>query len=372
MFINIFGGITRGDQVALGIVEALNGNDVRKVPMVIRLTGTNAEEGRKILADGRVLPGRNDGRRRRARPSRSRTVRTDVAIFLDKNSKVIVQGITGREGALPHRPDARVRHEHRRRRHARQGRHEDRERSAVFNTVKDAVDATGATHSIIFVPPFAGSTRSGRPTTPGIEFAVCITEGSRSHEMLRVVATTPGMRIIGPNCPGSSRPASRWSGSCRAIVFKPGNVGMISRSGTLTYEIVDGLTRAGLGQSTCVGIGGDPIIGTTFVDCLREFANDPETTAVVVAGEIGGASDEEDAADFIREHIPNKPVVAFIGGRSAPKGSASGTPARSSPETPGRRSPRSRPLPRPGFRSPTGPHKFLNFLRNGLPLTPKR
>ena len=104
-------------------------------------------------------------------------------------------------------------------------------------------------------------------------------------------------------------------------VFKAGNVGMISRSGTLTYEIVDGLTRAGLGQSTCVGIGGDPIIGTTFVDCLREFANDPETHAVVVCGEIGG-SDEEDAAAFIGEHMPDKPVVAFIGGRSAPQGQA--------------------------------------------------
>jgi succinyl-CoA synthetase alpha subunit len=127
------------------------------------------------------------------------------------------------------------------------------------------------------------------------------------------------MRIIGGNCPGIISPGKSLVGIMPAHVFKEGNVGMISRSGTLTYEIVDGLTRAGFGQSTCVGIGGDPIIGTTFVDCLRAFAGDPETTAIVVAGEIGG-SDEEDAAAFIKDHIADKPVVAFIGGRSAPEG----------------------------------------------------
>jgi succinyl-CoA synthetase alpha subunit len=137
--------------------------------------------------------------------------------------------------------------------------------------------------------------------------------------MLRVVATTAGMRIIGPNCPGLVSPGRALVGIMPGQIFKEGRIGMISRSGTLTYEIVDGLTKAGLGQSTCVGVGGDPIIGTTFVDCLKAFANDPETDAIVVCGEIGG-SDEEDAADFIRQHLPNKPAVAFIGGRSAPKG----------------------------------------------------
>ena len=127
------------------------------------------------------------------------------------------------------------------------------------------------------------------------------------------------MRIIGPNCPGLISPGKSLVGIMPGHVFKPGRIGMISRSGTLTYEIVDVLTRAGFGQSTCVGIGGDPIIGTTFVDCLRAFANDPETDAVVVCGEIGG-SDEEDAAAFIKEHLANKPSVAFIGGRSAPAG----------------------------------------------------
>jgi succinyl-CoA synthetase alpha subunit len=141
--------------------------------------------------------------------------------------------------------------------------------------------------------------------------------------MLKIAATTHGMRIIGPNCPGIISPGKSLVGIMPSQVFKQGNVGMISRSGTLTYEIVDGLSRAGFGQSTCIGIGGDTIIGTTFVDCLREFANDPETHAVVVAGEIGGASEEE-AAAFVGEHMPNKPVIAFIGGRSAPKGARLG------------------------------------------------
>lgn len=242
-----------------------------------------------------------------------------MAIYLDKNSKVIVQGITGREGAFhtgrmlaygtnivggvtPGKGGTKI-----------------ESGQPVFNTVKDAVEATGATHSIIFVPPFAGADALWEAYDAGIKFAVCITEGIPAHEMLRVVATTPGMRIVGPNCPGVVSPGKSLLGIMPAMVFKEGNIGMISRSGTLTYEIADGLSRAGLGQSTCVGIGGDPIIGTTFVDALKEFANDPETHAVVVSGEIGG-SDEEDAAAYIQEHLPNKPVVAFIGGRSAPKG----------------------------------------------------
>ena len=246
-----------------------------------------------------------------------------MAIFLDKNSKVIVQGITGREGLFhtqkmlaygtnivggvtPGKGGTTI-----------------ESGQPVFNTVKDAVDATGATHSIIFVPPFAGADALYEAYDAGIKLAVCITEGIPVHEMLKVVATTHGMRIIGPNCPGIISPGKSIVGIMPSQVFKQGNVGMISRSGTLTYEIVDGLTRAGFGQSTCIGIGGDTIIGTTFVDCLREFANDPETHAVVVAGEIGGASEEE-AAAFVKEHLPNKPVIAFIGGRSAPKGARLG------------------------------------------------
>jgi succinyl-CoA synthetase alpha subunit len=246
-----------------------------------------------------------------------------VAIYLDKNSKVIVQGITGREGLF---------HTQRMLAYGTnivggvtpgKGGTTIESGQPVFNTVKDAVDATGATHSIILVPPFAGADALYEAYEAGIKLAVCITEGIPVHEMLKVVATTFGMRIIGPNCPGLISPGKSLMGIMPSQVFKEGNVGMISRSGTLTYEIVDGLSRAGFGQSTCIGIGGDTIIGTTFVDCLREFANDPETHAVVVAGEIGGASEEE-AAAFVAEHLPNKPVVAFIGGRSAPKGARLG------------------------------------------------
>ncbi len=250
-----------------------------------------------------------------------------MAIFLDKNSKVIVQGITGREGLF-----------HTQRMLAygtnivggvtpgKGGTHVDGGSASaaasnlpVFNTVKDAVDATGATHTIIFVPPPFAADALYEAHDAGIGLAVAITEGIPAHDMLKVVATTKSMRIIGPNCPGLVSPGKALVGIMPSGVFASGRIGMISRSGTLTYEIVDMLTRAGLGQSTCVGIGGDPIIGTTFVDCLEAFANDPETDAIVVCGEIGG-SDEEDAAAFIKAHLPNKPCVAFIGGRSAPKG----------------------------------------------------
>ena len=242
-----------------------------------------------------------------------------MSIYLDKNSNVIVQGITGREGLF---------HTQRMLAYGThivggvtpgKGGTTIASGQPVFDTVKDAVDATGATHTIIFVPPPFAADALYEAYEAGIALAVCITEGIPAHDMLKVVATTQPMRIIGPNCPGLISPGRALVGIMPGQVFSQGRVGMISRSGTLTYEIVDGLTKAGLGQSTCVGIGGDPIIGTTFVDCLRAFANDPETDSVVVCGEIGG-SDEEDAAAFIAEHLPDKPAVAFIGGRSAPAG----------------------------------------------------
>ncbi|GAC1523444.1 MAG: succinate--CoA ligase subunit alpha [Vulcanimicrobiaceae bacterium] len=242
-----------------------------------------------------------------------------MAIFLDKNSKVIVQGITGREGLF---------HTQRMLAYGTnvvggvtpgKGGTTIPSGQPVFDTVRDAVEATGATHTIVFVPPPFAADALYEAYDAGITLAVAITEGIPAHDMLKVVATTTSMRVIGPNCPGLVSPGRALVGIMPGSVFAPGRIGMISRSGTLTYEIVDMLTRAGLGQSTCVGIGGDPIIGTTFVDCLEAFANDPETDAIVVCGEIGG-SDEEDAAAFIKDHLPNKPCVAFIGGRSAPKG----------------------------------------------------
>jgi len=246
-----------------------------------------------------------------------------VSIFLDKNSKVFVQGITGAEGSY---------HTGRMLAYGThvvggvtpgKGGQKTENGLPVFNTVEDCIAATGATHQCIFVPPAGAADALFEAYEAGIRFSVCITEGVPVHDMLRVVGTTPGMRIIGPNCPGLISPGKSSVGIMPGHVFKEGNVGLISRSGTLTYEVVDGLTRAGLGQSTCVGIGGDPIIGTTFVDCLREFRNDPQTKAVVICGEIGG-SDEEDAAAFIKEHLAGMPIVAFIGGRNAPPGKSLG------------------------------------------------
>ncbi len=246
-----------------------------------------------------------------------------MSIYLDKNSKVIVQGITGGEGSY---------HTGRMLAYGTQivggvtpgkGGQKSEHGLPVFNTVRDAVEATGATHTCIFVPPpFAGDALF-EAYEAGITFAACITEGVPVHDVLRVVGATPGMQIIGPNCPGLISPGKASIGIMPGHIFKQGNVGLISRSGTLTYEVVDGLTRAGLGQSTCVGIGGDPIIGTTFVDCLRAFANEEETKAIVLCGEIGG-SDEEDAAAFIAEHLRETPIVAFIGGRNAPPGKSLG------------------------------------------------
>ena len=246
-----------------------------------------------------------------------------MSIFLDKNSKVIVQGITGAEGSnhtarmlaygtnvvggvTPGKGGQKTEHG-----------------LPVFDTVRDAVEATGATHTCIFVPPPFAADALFEAYDAGLPLAVCITEGLPVHDVLRVVGATPGMRIIGPNCPGLISPGKSSIGIMPGHIFKEGNVGLVSRSGTLTYEVVDILTRAGYGQSTCVGIGGDPIIGTTFVDCLREFKNDGQTEAIVLCGEIGG-SDEEDAAAFVAEHLPDTPIVAFVGGRNAPPGKSLG------------------------------------------------
>jgi succinyl-CoA synthetase alpha subunit len=230
-----------------------------------------------------------------------------MSIFLDKNSKVFVQGITGAEGSYhtgrmlaygtkvvggvtPGKGGQKTEHG-----------------LPVFNTVEECVAVTGATHQCIFVPPPGAADALFEAYEAGIRFSVCITEGVPVHDMLRVVGATPGMRIIGPNCPGLISPGKSSVGIMPGHVFKEGNVGLISRSGTLTYEVVDGLT----------------IIGTTFVDCLREFKNDAQTKAVVICGEIGG-SDEEDAAAFIGEHLAGMPIVAFVGGRNAPAGKSLG------------------------------------------------
>jgi len=246
-----------------------------------------------------------------------------MSIYLNKRSTIIVQGITGREGLY---------HANRMRAYGtnvaggvtpgKGG--QVVERFPVFDTVSTARVQTGADTSVIFVPPPFGADAILEAADAGITLIICITEGIPVHDMLRVMSVLPNStRVIGPNCPGVITPSEALAGIMPGHVFSAGRVGLISRSGTLTYEIVDQLTRAGIGQSTCVGIGGDPIIGTVFVDCLEAFEKDNGTDAVVLVGEIGG-TDEEDAAEMIRLRKFSKPVVAFIGGRSAPEGKRMG------------------------------------------------
>ena len=241
-----------------------------------------------------------------------------MSIFVDRDTRLLVQGITGREGSF----------------HARQmleygtalvggvtpgkGGQTFEGKVPVFNTVADAVRATAA---IIYVPPMGAAAAVIEAADAGIPLIVCITEGIPVMHMSRAMpfVRSRGVRLIGPNCPGLIAPGVRAKvGIIPGNICAPGRVGMVSRSGTLTYEVVNHLTRAGIGQSTCVGIGGDPIIGTNFIDCLRAFEADPETDAIVMIGEIGG-TDEQNAAAFVKEHV-TKPVVGFIAGQTAPKG----------------------------------------------------
>ncbi len=245
-----------------------------------------------------------------------------MSILLDSTTKVIVQGITGREG-LYHTRNMKA-----------AGTNivggvtpgkggETVDGFPVFDTVAEAIKATGATASCIFVPPPGAADAIMEAATEGINLIVCITEGIPVVDMTRamLVVHEHNARLIGPNCPGMCTPGQGKIGIIPYQIFTPGPVGFISRSGTLTYEVVSLLTTAGLGQSSCIGIGGDPIIGSTFVDYLKLFEADPQTKAVVMCGEIGG-SDEEDAAEYIK--TMSKPVVAFISGRTAPAGKRMG------------------------------------------------
>ena len=245
-----------------------------------------------------------------------------MSIFFDKHSRVIVHGITGREGlrhtkgmlasgtqvvggVTPGKGGQSV------------------EDLPVFDTVREARAQTGANVSCIFVPPLGAADSIMEAADAGMEVVVCITEFIPVLDMTRVMAFLKDhpTRLIGPNCPGLATPGAGKVGIMPYHIMKEGRVGLLSRSGTLTYEVVDLLTRSGLGQSTVIGIGGDPIIGTTFIDCLRLFEADPGTDAVVMCGEIGG-SDEEDAAAYAA--TMKTPVVGFISGRTAPPGKRMG------------------------------------------------
>jgi succinyl-CoA synthetase alpha subunit len=243
-----------------------------------------------------------------------------VSIFIDKTTRLLIQGITGRDGSF----------------HARQmieygtkvvggvtpgkGGQKFDDKVPIFNTVADAVKETGANATVIYVPPPFAADAMMEAADAAIPFIVCITEGVPVLDMTRVYPFVKerGSRLLGPNCPGLISPGQSKVGIIPGRICTPGNVGLVSRSGTLTYEVVFQMTRAKIGQTTCVGIGGDPINGTNFIDCLDAFEKDPATEAIVMIGEIGG-TDEQEAAKFVREKM-KKPVVGFIAGQTAPPG----------------------------------------------------
>ena len=242
-----------------------------------------------------------------------------MAIWVDKDTRVAVQGITGREGSF----HARLCREYGTRIVAgvTPGKGGSlHEGVPVFDTVGEAVEKEGADVSVVFVPPPFAADAVLEAADAGVRLVVCITEGIPVFDMLKVARAIEGgsTRLIGPNCPGIISPGKCKIGIMPGRIHREGRVGVISRSGTLTYEAVGQLTSRGIGQSTCIGIGGDPVVGTGFIDALEAFQADEETDAVVMIGEIGGSAEEE-AADFIRERV-SKPVVGFIAGQTAPPG----------------------------------------------------
>ena len=246
-----------------------------------------------------------------------------MSILVNKNTKLVIQGITGRDGKF---------HTSKMREYGTNvvaGVSPGKEGLVldgipVFNSVSNAVNTTGANTSIIFVPAAFAADAILEASEAGIELVICISEGLPIQDMIRItpILKQNGTLLIGPNCPGIITPDEALIGILPANIFKKGNIGFISRSGTLTYEVVNLLTENNFGQTTCVGIGGDPVAGLYFVDLLERFENDPETIAVVVIGEIGGDA-EEQAAQFIAEKM-TKPVVAFIAGQTAPPGKRMG------------------------------------------------
>lgn len=248
-----------------------------------------------------------------------------MSILVDKNTRLVVQGITGREGEFHTRQMIEYgTHVVAGVTPGRGGQKAIDGKVPVFNTLRQAVRETGANASIIYVPPAFAADAIREAADSGVSLVVCITEGVPALDMVSTFAFVQekGVRLVGPNCPGLLTPGEAKVGIIPGKIAMPGPVGVVSKSGTLTYEVIDALTRIGLGQTTCVGIGGDPIVGTNFIDCLTLFQADPKTEAIVLIGEIGGTAEQE-AAAFIKEHV-TKPVVSFIAGQTAPPGKRMG------------------------------------------------
>jgi succinyl-CoA synthetase alpha subunit len=243
-----------------------------------------------------------------------------MAILIDKKTRLVVQGLTGREGTFHAKAAAAY------------GTNvvggvtpgkggTTHEGWPIFDTMHEAVKQTGANASVVFVPPPFAADAVMEAADAGLPLVVCITEGIPTLDMMRAMTflkNRPGTRLVGPNCPGLISPGKAKAGIIPANICAEGRIGIVSKSGTLTYEAIHQLTRLGMGQSTCIGIGGDPLIGTSHIDALTLFADDPDTDAVIMIGEIGGSA-EEDAAAWIKDHF-RKPVVGFIAGQTAPPG----------------------------------------------------
>lgn len=288
-----------------------------------------------------------------------------MSILVDETTRLVVQGITGREGAF---------HATRNKAYGTQvvagvtpGKAgQDVEGIPVFNTVRDAVEETGANTAMVFVPPRFATDALYEAIDSGVELVACITEGIPAHDMLGVYTHLKrGQQVlVGPNCPGVISPGKATVGIMPTEVFQPGRVGLVSRSGTLTYQISKELADSGIGQSTVVGIGGDPIVGSSFIDVLERFEADPETDLVVMVGEIGGA-EEEKAAEFISSQM-STPVVAYIAGFEAPPGKQMGHAGAIITGSSGTAQGKKEALEAKGVRVGTNPTEVAEIVRNAL------